>query len=204
MVESLAVQDGKRERAKAANREAILKAAKRVFAEIGYETATVRDIIRGTELASGTFYNYFRSKEEVFEALAEDGARRFRPVLRVARESAVDFGDYIHRAIAGYFRFLIEERTQDGRPVSELAPHLRTDTPEMKAVYEEVRLGLEDAIARGLAPPVDTDYLARACIGLSQDVGAAMLQRSPPDVEAAAAFASQFIIGGVNALPRKR
>ncbi|NWG54611.1 MAG: TetR/AcrR family transcriptional regulator [Hydrogenophilaceae bacterium] len=205
MAEILAVQDGKRERAKAANRDAILKAAKRVFAEIGYETATVRDIIRGTELASGTFYNYFRSKEEVFEALAEDGARRFRPVLRAARESAVDFEDYIRRAITGYFQFLIAERIgEDGRPVSEMAPHFRTDTPEMKAVYEEVRLGLEDAIARGLAPPVDTDYLARACIGLSQDVGAAMLQRSPPDVEAAAAFAAQFIIGGVNALPRKR
>ena len=79
---------GKRERTKAANRQAILAAARRVFAQLGYEAATVRDIIRGTELASGTFYNYFRSKEEVFEALADDGARRFRPILRMARQNA--------------------------------------------------------------------------------------------------------------------
>jgi len=52
---------GKREKTKAANRQAILAAARRVFAQLGYEAATVRDIIRGTALASGTFYNYFRS-----------------------------------------------------------------------------------------------------------------------------------------------
>src|SRR5262245_64464196 len=79
---------GKREKTKVANRQAILAAARRVFAQLGYEAATVRDIIRGTELASGTFYNYFRSKEEVFEALADDGARRFRPILRSAHENA--------------------------------------------------------------------------------------------------------------------
>ena len=67
---------GKREQTKVANRRAILDAAREVFAELGYESATVRDIIRRTGLASGTFYNYFRSREEVFEALADDGAAR--------------------------------------------------------------------------------------------------------------------------------
>ena len=63
---------GKREQTKVANRQAILDAAREVFGELGYETATVRDIIRRTGLAAGTFYNYFRSKEEVFAALADD------------------------------------------------------------------------------------------------------------------------------------
>src|SRR5512147_3117164 len=89
---------GKRERTKAANRQAILAAARGVFAQLGYEASTVRDIIRGTDLASGTFYNYFRSKEEVFEALADDGARRFRPILRGAHENAQNFEDYLHSA----------------------------------------------------------------------------------------------------------
>src|SRR4029079_16907220 len=83
MSETAAIEPiGKRERAKAANREAILVATRRVFAQLGYDAATVRDIIRGTELASGTFYNYFRSKEEVYEALADDGAARFTQILR--------------------------------------------------------------------------------------------------------------------------
>ncbi len=38
---------GKREKTKVANRQAILIAARRVFAQLGYEAATVRDIILG-------------------------------------------------------------------------------------------------------------------------------------------------------------
>ena len=101
---------GRRERSKAANRQAILDAARRVFAQLGYEAASVRDIIRGTDLASGTFYNYFKSKEEVFEALADDGARRFKPVLRAQRDRATSFEDYIHGAVHAYFSFLVNEQ----------------------------------------------------------------------------------------------
>lgn len=194
---ALAEPIGKRERAKAANRQAILIAARRVFAQLGYDAATVRDIIRGTDLASGTFYNYFRSKEEVFEALADDGARRFRPLLRAARERADTFEDYLGTAFGAYFHFLVEENQIEGRPIDERRPHVRSDTPEMIAVYEEVRLGLEDAIARGIAPRIDADYLACACIGIAQEVGTAMLRRAPPDIDTAARFATGLILKGL-------
>jgi len=204
MSEAAAVEPiGKREKTKAANRLAILAAARRVFAQLGYDGATVRDIIRGTELASGTFYNYFRSKEEVYEALADDGARRFRPILRHARENARTFKEYLHGAFAAYFRFIIEDNQFEGRPIEERRPHVRLDTPEMKAVYSEVRQSLEDAMAGGRVPTVDADYLACACIGIAQEVGSAMLRRSPPDIEAAARFATGLILAGLGGAPHK-
>lgn len=195
--------EGKRERTKVANRQAILAAARRVFAQLGYEAATVRDIIRGTDLASGTFYNYFRSKEEVFEALADDGARRFKPLLRAAREQAQSFTEYLNGAFRAYFRFIVEDNVIEGRPVEERRPHVRSDTPEMMAVYQEVRLGLEEAIARGAAPKVDSDFLACACIGVAQEVGAAMLRRAPPDIDAAAEFAAGLVLKGIEGAPRR-
>ena len=201
-VEKIEDASGKRERAKAANRLAILEAGRRVFAQIGYETATVRDIIRGTDLASGTFYNYFKSKEEVFEALADDGARRFKPILRAEREHATCFEDYLRRSYAAYFRFLAEDNHLDGLPLPERRPHVRADTPAMLAVFEEVRDGIEYAIAQGSAPRVDSEYLASVCIGVAQDLGMVMLQRSPPDVDGAAQFAASLILGGLSALPR--
>src|SRR6516225_9601451 len=79
---------GKREQTKVQNRNLILEAAQRVFAELGYGATTVRDIIRATPLASGTFYNYFRSKEQIFEALRDETALQLRPVLREARLKA--------------------------------------------------------------------------------------------------------------------
>jgi AcrR family transcriptional regulator len=198
VADPVAEPSGKRERAKAANRQAILIAARRVFAQLGYDAATVRDIIRGTDLASGTFYNYFRSKEEVFEALADDSVRRFRPMLTAARENATSFEDYLKTAFGAYFCFLVNEHRQEGRPIDERRPHVRSEPPEMIAVYHEVRLGLEDAVARGLAPKVDADYLACACIGIAQEVGTAMLRRSPPNVDAAARFATGLILNGLS------
>jgi len=65
----------RRELTKTQNRETILAAARHVFAEMGFGSATVRDIIRATPLASGTFYNYFKSKEEVYQALRDEQAR---------------------------------------------------------------------------------------------------------------------------------
>src|SRR5947199_8878056 len=65
-------RSGRREQNKAENRAALLKAARSVFAEIGYGAAGVRDIVRRTDLASGTFYNYFKDKAEIFEAVVRE------------------------------------------------------------------------------------------------------------------------------------
>src|SRR5271169_5458527 len=86
---------GKRAQTKLENRRAILTAAREVFAEVGYEAASVRDIIGRTGLASGTFYNYYRSKEEIAHAMASDAAERLRPILRAHREGANDFAGYL-------------------------------------------------------------------------------------------------------------
>jgi len=196
---------GKREQTKLANRRAILGAAREVFGELGYETATVRDIIRRTSLSVGAFYNYYRSKEEVYEALADDGARRFRPILKAQYENATDFQSYIRGAIEAYYNFLVDEEPTARRPspASEAThPHVRTETPEMKAVFEQVRWSISDVLDRGHAPMVDAEYLAAACIAIAREVGERMLERRPIDVPAAVEFAVQLILGGLPALPR--
>jgi AcrR family transcriptional regulator len=195
-----AVAAGKRERSKAANREAIIEAARRIFAQLGYEATTVRDIIRGTDLASGTFYNYFKSKEEVFEALQDDGARRFRPLLRAEGERAATFESFVKSALASYFQFVAEENNALGG-AERLGHAVHTDTPHMRAVFHELKSYTEEIIARGLAPPMDTDYFVAAAIGMAREVGLRMLRRNPPDVEAAAAFCAAMILGGAPSLP---
>ena len=72
------VASSKRAATKAHNRGAILEAAREVFAELGYDAAGVRDVIRRTDLASGTFYNYFPDKEAVFRAVVDESATEVR------------------------------------------------------------------------------------------------------------------------------
>src|SRR5271156_5926221 len=86
---------GKREKTKTQNRHLILEAARQVFAELGYGATTVGDIIRATPLASGTFYNYFRSKEEVFQAIRDESALQIRPRLHEERIKAASVEEFI-------------------------------------------------------------------------------------------------------------
>jgi len=195
---------GKREQTKAANRRAILDAARQVFAEMGFELASVRDIIRRTNLSVGAFYNYYRSKEEVYEALADDGARRFRPLLQAEGDKASDFASYIRGAITAYYSFLVDEQKVVA-PVAGYAaahPHVRIETPEMKAVFEQVKASVAVVLERERGPHVDVDYLAAACIAIAREVGDLMLERAPIDVDGAVEFAVQMILGGLPALPQ--
>lgn len=203
MAEVISLNPGKRELTKTANRQAILDAARVVFGEIGIEAATVRDIIRKTPLSVGAFYNYFRSKEEVCDALADESARRFRPILHAQAAKATDFESYLRAAVGAYFDFIAAEfaEWQGTVPGPELMNH-RLGTPEMRAVFEEVRAVLADVMDRGLAPKVDLDYLTTAAIAVARDVGDAMLMRETADVRGAAEFVVRFILGATAALPR--
>jgi len=194
---------GKREQTKVQNRQAILDAAREVFGELGYEAATVRDIIRRTGLAAGTFYNYYRSKEEVFAALADDGARRFAPILKALRGKGGPLETFVREAIVAYFEFMADEHVSwmARRPAGEMQPHIHGETPEMTAVFDEVKDALEHAIIEGRGPLADTEYMTAACIGVAREVCDKMLMRRPIDTAAAADFTVEMILGGLKGLP---
>lgn len=67
-------------------RREILVAARELFVSKGYEQTSVNDILKVVDIAKGTFYYYFSSKEEVLEAIildiVEEGARRAENVLK--------------------------------------------------------------------------------------------------------------------------
>ncbi|MYL35083.1 TetR family transcriptional regulator [Pontibacillus yanchengensis] len=50
----------------------ILEAAKNVFIEHGYEKATMKHILETANVSRGGLYQYFKNKEDVYEALLED------------------------------------------------------------------------------------------------------------------------------------
>lgn len=65
----------RRQAAKVRTRQKVLDAARNLFAERGYEPATIRDIARAAGMSTGAVFANFQDKAELFEAvLTEDMA----------------------------------------------------------------------------------------------------------------------------------
>src|ERR671935_1214047 len=102
---------GKREERKAQNRAKLLAAARKVFAEKGLGEATARDIVRETDLATGTFYNYFDDKEDAFRALLRELAEKARAAVRTERRSpGRSLEERVEGAYRAYFTLAVEDR----------------------------------------------------------------------------------------------
>ena len=194
---------GRREQTKAANRAAILQAAREVFGEIGYGAATVRDIVRRTDLATGTFYNYFPDKESVLRELVDELAGEARRRVRAARLAAGSVEAFVGDSYRAYFALLAED-PETFTLIRRNAGTIRAlfGEPAVGASVVELREDLDAGVASGALPPHDTDLMAAAMVGAGLEVGVRMLEREPLDVDAAAGFVTRVFLGALEAFRR--
>ncbi|MDO8209214.1 TetR/AcrR family transcriptional regulator [Conexibacter sp. CPCC 206217] len=196
---SAAAAPGRRERTKAQNRRAILDAACEVFIEMGYDAASIRDVVRRTELASGTFYNYFPDKASVFHAVLEERTQELRRRLRAVRQRETTLDAVVLEGFRVYFSFIVEDR-----PLFELlrrnAGTVQTmfDTPALEAGIVELFEDLSTLAQRKqLAPTIDLDYLSAAMGGVAFELGIRLVEQPVPEVERTARFAGELFLGGI-------
>ena len=72
----------------------LLDAGAEVFAERGYHAARVDDVVKAAATSHGTFYLYFASKEDLFQALAVDAAEAMVALARTLPELSPDGDGY--------------------------------------------------------------------------------------------------------------
>lgn len=105
----------RRERERLMRRQAMLRAARSVFAEKGYARATLDEIAERAEFGKGTLYNYFEGgKEEilfaVFEGIYDEICSLIREVFEAARERDQPLRTAFHAFVETYFDFFQERR----------------------------------------------------------------------------------------------
>src|SRR3954462_12388777 len=168
---------GRREATKHANRSAILDAAREVFADLGFGAASVRDIVRRTDLATGTFYNYFPDKESVLRALVEESADEARLRVRAARRQGTTLESFVGEGFRAYFAYLLEDR-DTAELLRRNAGTIRSmyDEPSVLAGTAELEEDLRDGIAAGVVPAHDTGVTAAAMVGAGLEVGTRVLE----------------------------
>jgi AcrR family transcriptional regulator len=176
----------------------ILAAARKIFGTLGYDAATVRDIVRATGLSVGTFYEYFRDKEEIFAAIAEEAWTGLRARLReVRRDRRLPLEERVRLAYLAYFRFVAEERVLYDVLDRMLWRSGRLSERPLALAVQELREDLLPDRAAGALGDEDADSVAAAMVGTGLMVARQMLSAGKLDPEEAARFCTRFTLGGL-------
>jgi AcrR family transcriptional regulator len=195
------VAAGRREERKAQNRAKLMIAARKVFAEKGLGAATARDIVRETDLAAGTFYNYFDDKDDIFRALLGELTVKARAAVRAQRQTPGTLEERIERAYRAYFDLAAEERELFAVFRRNVGVIALMDGPGLaEAGVSELVEDLREWADAGELPDVDFDYLAMGMVGLGVHVATQLIDRDPPDPQGAARFCTGLVLSGLRGL----
>jgi len=78
-------QLSRRERKKRETRRSLMEAGLRLFSERGFNATTVKDITDAADVAKGTFFNYFDTKEAILPAIAAHRLKQLEVTLMPER-----------------------------------------------------------------------------------------------------------------------
>lgn len=86
----------------------LLEAAIKLFARVGYDNASVDEIVEAAGVAKGTFYYYFKSKEDLFLSLISDGIDSLSHEMLAEISKHDKASDQVSAIIASQYNFFVE------------------------------------------------------------------------------------------------
>jgi AcrR family transcriptional regulator len=89
----------RRERHKADVRDRLLRAAFELFGTRSFNATTVEDITQAADVAKGTFFNYFPTKELLLSEMGEHRLDILRAALAEAQQNRAPLRDVLHRLL---------------------------------------------------------------------------------------------------------
>jgi AcrR family transcriptional regulator len=154
---------GRRERKKAATRQAIADAALRLFLERGYDEVGIREIADAADVSTTTLFKHFPSKE----ALVFDQDRNREAVLVAAvRERAA--GQSVVDALRQHV--LDTWLPLTAHPQMEAFTALIDSTPALRAYGERMWTRHADSLGAAIADEFGVEHDDLACVALARFV----------------------------------
>lgn len=152
----------RKEREKEHRKEEILDAAEKVFFEKGLQVATMDEIAEVAELGKSTLYLYYKSKEDLYLAVAmrggeilgklfENAISKDEPVLRQVQNLGDAYFEYF-KSYRNYFRmYYYFEQTDMHKQVSEEV--LNSCSQQDGSIWKHVTTPIKRAIDEGIFKP---------------------------------------------------
>ncbi len=105
----------------------IIEAAKALFYQRGYARTSFSDIVNHTGIQRGNIYHYFKTKDDILDAVIEQRAGEFRAVLSAWDRALPDPRDRLRR----FVQMVVSNRedlTRYGCPIGSLNTELGKET----------------------------------------------------------------------------
>ena len=197
------------EKRKQARGRLILDAATQLFGKYGYHATTVPQIVKEAKVSTGSFYMYFRNKEDVFNAALEELGRATDRVLNEVKLSQPDPLKRLAQGAESLFLFFAQNPEQARILLVEssgLSPRLdKTRRSIARRQVEELRQMFESAPS--LFTVDDTSIAARCVAGATFEAIYSWLEEDPKTrmlVAEVARAVARFNTRAVRKRPAKR
>jgi AcrR family transcriptional regulator len=187
--------DGVMAKWKADNRTRLLQAAEKVTYQHGFGRAALADIAKEARVPLGNVYYYFKTKDEIGDAIVELRVSRFKKLLQ-----ELDKADSPKERLCGFVEIKIKNRetlARSGCPVGTLCSELHKDggavAKKSTALFAEALAWME-AQFKALGKGADSRGLAVHLLSATQGVSVlAHTFHDPGMIEIEAARLKQWI-----------
>lgn len=205
----------RKERERLMRRQAMLEAARAVFAEKDYINATLDEIAQRAEFGKGTLYNYFPGgKEELFFTVFEEIFAQFRQLIEASFVQSASFREGFETFLRTSFEFFEQHRDMLLLVTRESQRMLVSPDPERAAFFQRhhdtflllLTRHIQKAIEQGEVRPLPAEAVAHTILGnlhglaihrLLKECTARQPQHVLPTPEEATRFLSTLLLEGL-------
>lgn len=151
----------------AERREEIVAAACRLFLSKGYDKTTMQEVMHEVQVAKGTIYHYFKSKEELLEAaissIVKEEINQLQQVMENSRGSALDKIEQLALAgIDSHDQELLDHLHQPGNAGMHIRLLAALITKQAPLYAELIRQGCEEGIFETETPLECAEFILAA------------------------------------------
>jgi AcrR family transcriptional regulator len=180
-------------------RDAILRAAARLFRERGFADTGMRDIAQAADLSAANLYHYFEGKHDLLAYCQTRALDRMLEAVSVARASGASSADRLRTVLAAHVRTLLDdiEGATAHLQIESLPPAWRTPIVRKRDRYErELRSFVEDGIQAGEFARTDPAIVVRAMLGAMNWTVTWFRAEGPQTAAGVADIISRYLVRG--------
>ena len=153
-------------------RQAIIEAARKIFAMKGYEDTTIAEIAEDAGIAVGTVYLYFGNKRDIYTSISLDWAASLAAAFEDPTIAELPIEQVPRAMIEATFR--ICHKDSDMMSLFQVDIQSEEEIQKHKAADELITRIIDNffrqAIARGQLAPFDTEMSTKIIFGMVHSV----------------------------------